>query len=65
VSVSIGALETLYRKESEASLKERLLLVPKVEGDGMIPARVARSCTEAELGLLIGWHDIIKKVLMD
>jgi len=42
VSVSKGALETLYRKESDASLKERLLLVLKVEGDKMIPARVAK-----------------------
>jgi putative transposase len=42
VSVSKGALETLYRKESDASLKERLLLVLKVEGDGMVPARVAK-----------------------
>jgi transposase len=32
----------LYRKESHAGLKERLLLILKVEGDGMIPARVAK-----------------------
>jgi transposase len=32
----------LYRKQSHASLKERLLLVLKVEGDRMIPARVAK-----------------------
>lgn len=32
----------MYRKESYASLKERLLLVLKVECDGMIPARVAK-----------------------
>jgi transposase len=42
VSLSKGALETLYRKESDAGLRERLLLVLKVEGDGMIPARVAK-----------------------
>jgi putative transposase len=42
VSVSKGVLETLFRKESNASLKERLLLVLKVEVDGMIPARVAK-----------------------
>jgi transposase len=42
VSLSKEALETLYRKESDASLKERLLLVLKVEGDGMIPSRVAK-----------------------
>jgi transposase len=35
-------LETLYRKESRARLKERLLLILKVEGEGMIPARVAK-----------------------
>lgn len=32
----------MYRKESHTGLKERLLLVLKVEGDGMIPARVAK-----------------------
>jgi putative transposase len=42
LSLSIGELETLYRKESRAILKERLLLVLKVKGDGMIPARVAK-----------------------
>ena len=42
MSVSKGALEALYRKEPNASLKERLFLVLKVEGDGMIPARVAK-----------------------
>lgn len=42
MSLSRRELETLYRKESHAGLKERLLLVLKVEGDGMIPARVAR-----------------------
>jgi transposase len=42
LSLSKGALEVLYRRESDASLKERLLLVLKVEGDGMIPARVAK-----------------------
>lgn len=35
-------METLYRKESRARLKERLLLILKVEGEGMIPARVAK-----------------------
>ncbi|MGH9975339.1 MAG: helix-turn-helix domain-containing protein [Nitrososphaeraceae archaeon] len=32
----------MYRKESHAGLKERLLLVLNVEGDKMIPARVAK-----------------------
>ena len=31
----------LYKRESDPNVKERLLLVLKVEGDGMIPARVA------------------------
>jgi len=42
LSLSEEELEDLYRKESHADLKERLLLVIKVEGDGMIPARVAK-----------------------
>jgi transposase len=42
LSLSKEELETLFRKESDAGLKERLLLVLKVEGDGMIPARVAK-----------------------
>ena len=40
--ISKGELETMYRKESHAGLKERLSLVLKVEGDKMIPARVAK-----------------------
>jgi len=42
LTLSRGELETLYRKESRARLKERLLLILKVEGEGMIPARVAK-----------------------
>ncbi|HEY7572367.1 MAG TPA: helix-turn-helix domain-containing protein [Nitrososphaeraceae archaeon] len=42
MSLSRGELETLYRKESRAGLKERLLLVLKVECDGMIPGYVAK-----------------------
>jgi putative transposase len=42
LTLSRGKLETLYRKESDARLKERLLLILKVEGEGMIPARVAK-----------------------
>jgi putative transposase len=42
LSLSEEELEALYRKESYADLKERLLLVIKVEGEGMIPARVAK-----------------------
>jgi putative transposase len=42
LSLNKGELETWYRKESRAGLKERLLLVLKVEGEGMIPAHVAK-----------------------
>ena len=42
MGLSKEELETLYRKESYSDLKDRLLLVLKVEGDGMIPARVAK-----------------------
>jgi transposase len=42
LTLSRGEIETLYRKESDAGLKERLLLVLKVEYDGTIPARVAK-----------------------
>ena len=42
MTLSRGELETWYGKESRAGLKERLLLVLKVECEGMIPARVAK-----------------------
>ncbi|MGA9841144.1 MAG: helix-turn-helix domain-containing protein [Nitrososphaeraceae archaeon] len=42
MTLSRGELETRYRKESRAGLKERLLLILKVEGEGMIPAHVAK-----------------------
>jgi transposase len=35
-------LVNLYKRESDPNVKERLLLVLKVEGDCMIPARVAK-----------------------
>ncbi|MGA7369881.1 MAG: helix-turn-helix domain-containing protein [Nitrososphaeraceae archaeon] len=36
-------METLYRRrESDAGLNERLLLILKVESEGMIPAHVAK-----------------------
>jgi len=62
LSLSEEELEALYRKESHADLKERLLLVIKVEGDGMIQLVLPRSCAEAERGLLIGLQDTVKKV---
>ena len=65
MSLSREELETLYRKESRGRLRERLLLVLKVDGDGMIPAHVAKEPTEVEHGLPTGLQDIIKKVLMD
>jgi hypothetical protein len=42
LTLSRRALETFYRKKSRARLKERLLLILKVEGDGMIPSLVAK-----------------------
>ena len=35
-------LERLYKTEPHPDVKERLFLVLKVEGDGMVPARVAK-----------------------
>jgi len=57
--ISKGKLETMYRKESHAGLKERLLLVLKVEGDGMIPARVAKELHRSRTwtsAWLAGYH---------
>ncbi len=42
MSGSRSELEELYRKEESPDVKERLLLILRVEGDGMIPARVAK-----------------------
>jgi putative transposase len=39
---SRSELEELYRREDNPVVKERLLLILRVEGDGAIPARVAR-----------------------
>jgi hypothetical protein len=35
-------LESLYKKEPDPYLKERLLLVPRIECGDMVPALVAR-----------------------
>ena len=35
-------LEELYRKEEDAKAKERLLLILRVEGDGLVPAHAAK-----------------------
>lgn len=35
-------LEGFYKDEEDSVVKERLLLVNRVEGDGMVPARVAK-----------------------
>ena len=48
LTLSRGELETWYRKESRAGLKERLLLVLEVEGDGMIPAHVAKEAAQKQ-----------------
>jgi putative transposase len=39
---SRSELEELYREEEDPDVRERLLLVLRVEGDGMVPARVAK-----------------------
>jgi putative transposase len=39
---SRGKLEDLYKTEPDPDVKERLLLVLKVKGDEMIPARIAK-----------------------
>jgi transposase len=41
-ALSRTELESLYKKKLDPDVKERLLLVPKVRGDDMIPACVAR-----------------------
>ena len=35
-------LEQLYKGEDDSYVEERLLLILRVEGDGMVPARVAK-----------------------
>src|SRR5438105_1124417 len=42
MTASRSKLEELYRVEESSDVKERLLLILRVEGDGMIPARVAK-----------------------
>jgi putative transposase len=42
MTVSRGELELLYKEEESPDVKERLLLILRVEGDRMIPARVAK-----------------------
>ena len=42
MTLSRGELETWLQEGITSGTKERLLLVLKVEGDGMIPARVAK-----------------------
>jgi transposase len=40
--VSKGRLAELYRRESDAKVKERLLLVIRIVGDGELPAHVVK-----------------------
>jgi putative transposase len=42
MTASRSELEELYRREDSPDVKERLLLILRVEGDGMVPARVAK-----------------------
>jgi hypothetical protein len=42
MAFSRGKLEHLYKTEPDSEIRERLLLVLKVEGDEMISARIAK-----------------------
>ncbi|MDG7020987.1 MAG: helix-turn-helix domain-containing protein [Nitrososphaerota archaeon] len=42
MALSGQELEAVYRDEGDPRVKERLLLVVRVEGDGKVPAHVAR-----------------------
>jgi putative transposase len=42
MTASRSELEVLYKEEESPDVKERLLLILRVEGDEMIPARVAK-----------------------
>jgi hypothetical protein len=64
LTLSKEELETLYRKESDAGLKEWLLFVLKVEGYGMIPAPATKEVHRSRTWTS-GLQDIVKKVLMD
>lgn len=39
--ITRSELEALYRKEEDPKVKERLLFILRVEGDGAVPSRVA------------------------
>lgn len=41
MALSRSELEALYRSEKDPKVKERLLLILRVEGDGVIPAHAA------------------------
>lgn len=42
MSTILSKLENIHRNESDLKVKERLLLILKVKGEGMIPARAAK-----------------------
>ena len=42
MTLTRAELSQIYRKESDPKVKERLLFVLKVQGDYMIPARIAK-----------------------
>jgi putative transposase len=42
LTLARGELESLYRREEDPRVKERLLLVVRVEGHRQVPAHVAR-----------------------
>jgi hypothetical protein len=57
--VSRGRLVEIYKKESNAKVKERLLLIVRIVGDGELPAHVVKPW------LLTGLNDIVRKALKD
>ncbi|MGI8831845.1 MAG: helix-turn-helix domain-containing protein [Nitrososphaeraceae archaeon] len=42
MATGVGMLEKIYKNESDVKVKERLLLILKVKGDEMVPARAAK-----------------------
>lgn len=62
-----SGLGNLYKRESDPNVKERLLLVLKVEVDGKIPSQLMlqRSYIEVEPGLQTGLQGMIKKESTD
>jgi hypothetical protein len=55
-------LEWLYKKrELDSDVKERLLLVIKVEGDDIVPARVAKEIHRSRTWASDRWQGTVKR----